>query len=74
MNENVGGIDRTGRIVVGIVAAVAGIAALAGYWAVGAVAGGIALVVGLVLLVTGTTQKCPINEAAGIDTTSSESR
>lgn len=69
MEKNVGGIDRTGRIVIGVVAALAGIAALAGYWTVGAVIGAVALVVGAILLVTGTTQKCPINEAAGIDTT-----
>lgn len=69
MDKNVGGIDRSGRIVIGIVVAIAGIAAVTGYWAVGAVAGAVALLVGVILLVTGTTQKCPINEAAGIDTT-----
>lgn len=69
MDKNVGGIDRTARIVIGVVAAIAGVAALAGYWAVGAVIGGIALVIGVILLATGTTQKCPINEATGIDTT-----
>lgn len=69
MEQNVGGIDRTGRIVIGIVAALAGIAALAGYLAVSAVVGAVAVAVGAILFVTGTTQKCPINEAAGIDTT-----
>ncbi len=69
MERNVGGIDRTGRLVIGTVLAIAGVAALAGYWAIGAVAGAIALVIGLVLLVTGTTQKCPINDTVGIDTT-----
>lgn len=69
MNKNVGGIDRSGRIVIGVIAAIAGIAAVLGYWGAGAVVGAIALLVGIVLLVTGTTQKCPINEAAGIDTT-----
>ncbi len=69
MHKNVGGIDRKGRIVIGLVAAVAGIAAIAGYWAAGALIGGVALVISAILLVTGTTQKCPINEAAGIDTT-----
>lgn len=69
MEKNVGGIDRTGRIVIGLVLAIAGIAALTGYWAIGAVAGGIAIVVAAILLVTGTTQKCPINEAVGVDTT-----
>jgi len=69
MNENVGGIDRTGRIVIGSSLGIAGSAALSGYWAAGAIVGGIALVIGAILLVTGTTQKCPINNAAGIDTT-----
>lgn len=69
MDKNVGGIDRTDRILIGVVVAIAGIAALTGYWAAGAVIGGIALIIGAILLVTGTTQKCPINEAAGIDTT-----
>jgi hypothetical protein len=69
MQKNVGGIDRTGRIIIGAIAAIAGIAALAGYWDVGAVIGVVALVVGGILLVTGSTQKCPINETAGIDTT-----
>lgn len=61
MDKNVGGIDRPGRFVIGLVAAIAGLAALTGYWGIGAVIGAV--------LLTGTTQKCPINEAAGIDTT-----
>lgn len=69
MEKNVGGMDRTGRLIVGAVLAIAGVAALLGYWGLGAVLGAVALVLGAVLLVTGTTQKCPINEAAGIDTT-----
>lgn len=69
MEKNVGGLDRTGRIVLGIVAAAAGVAAILGYLGVGAVIGAVALVVGAILLLTGTTQTCPINEAAGIDTT-----
>lgn len=73
MEKNVGGIDRTGRIIIGIIAAIAGIAAVTGYWAIGATAGGIAILVGVILLVTGTTQKCPLNDAAGIDTTSDTS-
>lgn len=73
MDRNVGGLDRIGRIVIGVVVAIAGIAALTGYWAVGAVAGVVGVVVGAVLLVTGTTQKCPIHHVAGIDTTDGES-
>lgn len=74
MEQNVGGIDRIGRIVIGIPVAIAGIAALAGYWEIGAIAGAVGIVIGAILLVTGTAQKCPINEAAGIDTTTGESR
>lgn len=74
MDKNVGGVDRIGRIVIGIVVAIAGIAALTGYWAVGAVAGAVAIIIGAILLLTGTTQKCPINKAAGIDTTEGEPR
>ena len=69
MEKNVGGIDRTGRIVVGVILAIAGVAALFEYWTAGAAIGGVAVVAGAILLVTGTTQKCPINSAAGIDTT-----
>ncbi|SDC75994.1 DUF2892 domain-containing protein [Natrinema hispanicum] len=69
MQKNVGGIDRTGRIVIGAIAVLAGIVALMGYWAVGIVTAVIALAIGAILLVTGMTQKCPINDAAGVDTT-----
>ncbi|MFB6152912.1 MAG: DUF2892 domain-containing protein [Halodesulfurarchaeum sp.] len=69
MEKNVGGIDRTGRIIIGIIVAIAGMAAIVGYWKVGSVIGALAFLVGAILFVTGTTQKCPINEAAGIDTT-----
>lgn len=74
MDKNVGGIDRTGRIVIGIILAIAGIAAVTGYWAIGVGIGALALLVGLVFLVTGTTQKCPVNEAAGLDTTGRDIR
>jgi hypothetical protein len=69
METNVGGIDRAGRLVIGVILAIAGIAAFGGYWGAGAVIGGLALVVAAILLVTGATQKCPLNDAAGIDTT-----
>lgn len=74
MEKNVGGIDRIGRIVIGIAAAIAGVAAVTGYWGIGATAGAVAILIGVILFVTGTTQKCPINEAAGIDTTEGGSR
>lgn len=69
MDKNVGGIDRIGRIVIGALALVAGIAVVAGVWEIGIVVGAVALILGAILLVTGTAQQCPINEMAGIDTT-----
>jgi len=70
MEKNVGGLDRTARLVIGAILAVAGIAAAAGVIdiASAAIIGGAGIVVGAILLVTGTTQKCPINGAAGINT------
>lgn len=68
MEKNVGGVDRIGRFVIGIVAAIAGIAALAGVWSAGALVGGVALLIGIVLLATGATQKCVINDLLGINT------
>ena len=69
VNKNVGGIDRIGRIAIGLLVLVAGLAIVAEVWEVSIIAGAVALLVGIILLVTGTTQKCPVNEAAGIDTT-----
>ncbi|ADD04134.1 DUF2892 family protein [Natrialba magadii ATCC 43099] len=69
MKKNVGGIDRQGRLLIGAILAIAGIAALGGFWAVGPIAGAVALVLGIILLVTGATQKCPINGVVGMDTT-----
>ena len=74
MEQNVGGIDRIVRIAIGVLSVAAGLAALAGLWEIGVVVAGVAILVGIVLLATGTTQKCPINEAAGIDTTEQDGR
>lgn len=68
MNRNVGNLDRIVRIVAGLLLAVAGVAAVAGYWQAGLVVGVLGLVVGAILLVTGTTQQCPIYAGAGIST------
>lgn len=51
-----------------LLAVAAGLAVLAGFWEVSVVVAGVAVLVGIILLATGTTQKCPINEVAGIDT------
>lgn len=69
MKKNVGGIDRTGRIVLGALALVAGLAIVGGLFEVGVAIGAVGVGVGVILLVTGTTQRCPLNEVAGIDTT-----
>ncbi|WP_255190894.1 YgaP family membrane protein [Natronobeatus ordinarius] len=68
MNTNVGGLDRTARLVVGILLAVVGIAALVEVLEFGAVVGAIALVVGLVLVATGAFQSCPMYQLLGVDT------
>lgn len=74
MEKNVGGFDRTARLVVGPILVAVGVALAAGLLDVGL--GGtvalavtaLALVAGLIFVVTGTTQKCPANEVAGLDT------
>ncbi|MGM0605646.1 MAG: YgaP family membrane protein [Halobacteriota archaeon] len=69
MNENVGGRDRIGRIVLGVVSLLVGMGSMTGYVAIGPIAGGVAIAIGGMLLVTAGLRKCPINDAAGIDTT-----
>ena len=76
MEQNVGGYDRIGRLVVGMILLIVGIAGFAVGSAVSlavgpipqAVAAGIVLLVGAVLVVTGYLQQCPINRQLGIDT------
>ena len=73
MQKNVGGYDRIARLVVGPLLGLAGAAVLGGLFTVaggtlGLVLAGVALVVGAVLVATGITQKCPLNDALGIDT------
>jgi hypothetical protein len=68
MNRNVGNLDRIVRIVAGLLLGVAGAVAVAGYWQVGLTVGVLGFAVGAILLVTGTTQRCPIYAGAGIST------
>jgi hypothetical protein len=73
MEKNVGGYDRIARFVAGPVLIVVGLAALAGLLTLAAGTLGLALavvgvLVGAVLTVTATTQKCPLNRMLGIDT------
>ncbi|WP_232703275.1 YgaP family membrane protein [Halobacterium wangiae] len=67
MDRNVGGFDRTARLVVGVVLVLASAAAFAGVWA-GVVVGLTLFLAGAILVLTGTTRKCPVNRVAGIDT------
>ncbi|ELZ09117.1 hypothetical protein C479_12047 [Halovivax asiaticus JCM 14624] len=72
MEKNVGGTDRTMRLVVGSILALVGVAILAGWLGVGGTLGTglgvLALLAGLVLLFTGVTQLCVVNRLLGIDT------
>lgn len=74
MEKNVGGLDRTGRLVAGPLLIAVGVAIAADIVNVG-LAGTVGLAVttlvvvaGAVFLVTGTTRKCPANGLAGVDT------
>ncbi|MBU1426297.1 MAG: DUF2892 domain-containing protein [Gammaproteobacteria bacterium] len=63
MKPNVGGIDRIGRIVIGVVLLVVGLAApLSATWQI------VALVVAAIALVTAFVQFCPLNALLGINT------
>jgi hypothetical protein len=68
MKRNVGSLDGAVRIGIGILALVAGALAIGGYWTAGAAVGAAGLLVGVIMLATGTTRKCPIYAGAGIDT------
>jgi hypothetical protein len=68
METNVGGLDRTARLVAGPLLLVVGLAALAELLPLGAVVGGLALLVGVVFTVTGLTRRCILNQLLGINT------
>jgi hypothetical protein len=78
MEQNVGGFDRMARLVLGPLLVVAGllvvldVVPLGGSTLVTTLVALVLLVVGGVLLGTGGIQKCPINEAAGVDTYESQ--
>lgn len=74
MKKNVGGLDKRVRLVIGPILIVAGIAGYAGFVALAvgpipqALASVIILLIGVILLVTGIVEKCPINAMLGINT------
>lgn len=62
MNRNVGGFDRTLRIVLGLAMLVVG------YRNRGQTAGTLAFVAGSDIFATAIIQRCPVNALFGIDT------
>lgn len=68
MEQNVGGLDRTARLALGPVLLVVGLAALLEVLPLGTVGGALAVLVGVVFLVTGMTRTCVLNRLLGIDT------
>lgn len=78
MERNVGGADRTARVVVGFVLAVAAIAIVAFGAGLGfqvqIAAAAASLLLAAVLLTTAGARKCPVNGLLGRDTYRGESR
>ncbi|MFW5938660.1 MAG: YgaP family membrane protein [Halanaeroarchaeum sp.] len=80
MNKNVGGYDRIGRFVIGAILLVVGIAGYVGMVrvAVGPVPQAlmslVLVLIGAILLVTGFTQRCPINSVLGLNTLNPRNR
>ncbi len=69
MKHNVGGVDRIGRIVVGIVLLIVGLAApIEMTWRI------VALVIAAIALVTATVRFCPANWLLGINTCEREEK
>lgn len=79
MEKNVGGFDRIARLVVGPLLVLAGIAGYVGVLVLAfgpvpqALASVLVFLVGVILAVTGITQKCPLNRILGFDTYRPES-
>ncbi|MFC4246833.1 DUF2892 domain-containing protein [Natribaculum luteum] len=68
MEANVGGFDRTARLMLGSLLVVFGVGALADILSLGTVVGAVALVIGLVFLATGMTRLCLLYQVVGVDT------
>lgn len=69
MKCNVGGIDRTGRIVIGVVLLIVGLAApIEMTWRI------VALVIAAIALVTAIVRFCPANATLGINTCEGEGK
>jgi len=69
MKPNIGATDRTVRLVGGGALALFGVAVLAGMSSLGPVVGGLALLLGAVLIGTALANVCLLYELVGVDTT-----
>jgi hypothetical protein len=68
MEPNVGGTDRTARLVAGPLLLLAGLGALAGTLPGGTVLGAALAALGVVALATGLARRCLLHGVLGIDT------
>lgn len=74
MHENVGGMDRIARLLVGPILVLVGVAGYAGIFALAvgplpqALTSILVVLVGGILVVTGLVQKCPLNRVLGFNT------
>jgi len=68
MKSNIGPADRNVRLALGSVLAVLGIAVLLGVSNLGPFVGGLAAVVGVVLVGTALLNVCPMYKLVGVDT------
>lgn len=68
MEQNVGGMDRTARLIAGPLLVLVGAGALLEAVPGGMAVGAVALLLGAVFTVTGLTRMCILNKVLGIDT------
>jgi hypothetical protein len=69
MEQNVGSTDRIARAFLGALLAVAGIAGVGGFLAVGTQIGAVLAVIGVVLIGTAAVRLCLVYKLLGIRTT-----
>ena len=68
MQKNVGGYDRIARLVAGPLLLLVAVAGVVGAFPLGTIVVVVAVLVGLILTVTGVLQLCPLNTLFGVDT------
>lgn len=68
MEPNVGGLDRTARLVGGLLVALTGLASLGGLLSLGTTVAAVLAVVGTIVFGTGLTQQCLAYRLFGVDT------